>query len=149
MYTGDIIWQHCDFLRLIKFLIIEILSLTNKFIMSSDNIASTLATAFVSLDSYLNTLNNTLNSTTTINESICASGSVTASPISTASSDYFAIIEEVENQTLIESACLNIQYSKDIDNCLAEHDATAVGLLINIVQAAELIEQTAKLLPNL
>jgi len=134
MYTGDIIWQLSDFLKLIKFLIIKILSLTNQFIMSSSpNITSDLTNTFVSLDSYLNTLNRTLDSTTTIDETICTSASTSASPMSTASSDYFTIIEEVENQTLIESACLDIQYSKDIDDCLTEHDATAIGLLINIV----------------
>jgi hypothetical protein len=65
------------------------------------------------------------------------------------SSDYFAILEEVENQTLIKSTCLDIQYATDIDKYLEEQDATAIGLLINIVQAAELVECTAKLLPNL
>jgi hypothetical protein len=65
------------------------------------------------------------------------------------SSDYFAILEEVKNQTLIESTCLDIQYATDIDKCLEEQDATAIGLLINIVRAAELVECTAKLLPNL
>jgi hypothetical protein len=134
MYTGDIVWQCSDFLKLIKFLIIEILSLTNQFIMSSSSdITSDLANAFVSFDSYLDTLNRTLDSTTTIEETICTSTSTSASPTSTASSDYFAIIEAVENQTLIESTCLDIQYSKDIDNYLAEHDATAIRLLINIV----------------
>jgi hypothetical protein len=143
------VWQHSDFLRLIKFLIIEILPLTNQFIMSSDDITSTFAFNFLSLDSYLDTINNTLNSTNAINKPIHASASTTASPISTTSSDYFTILEEVESHTLIKSACLDIQYSKDINECLAEHDATAIGLLINIIQAAELVECTAKLLPNL
>jgi len=134
MYTGDIIWQHSDFLKLINFLIIKILSLTNQFIMSSSSdITSDLANAFISLDSYLDTLNRTLDSTTTIDKTICTSASISASPTSTTSSDYFTIIEEVENQTLIKSTCLDIQYSKDIDDCLTEHDTTAVGLLINIV----------------
>jgi len=134
MYTGDIVWQHSDFLCLIKFLIIEILALTNQFIISSSSdIASDLTNAFISLDTYLDTLNKTLDSTTTINETIHTSTSTSASPTSTTSSDYFAIIEEVENQTLIKSACLDIQYSKDIDDRLTEHDATAIRLLIDIV----------------
>jgi hypothetical protein len=107
---------------------------------SSSDITSDLASAFISLDSYLNTVTKTLDSTDTIDASIQASQSASASPTSTISTDYFTIIEEVENQTLIESACLDIQYSKDIDEYLAQHDATAVRLLINIVQAAELIE---------
>jgi len=134
MYTGDIIWQHSDFLHLIKFLIIKILALTNQFIMSSSSdIASNLANAFISLNSYLDTVNNTLDSTNAIDEAIHTSASASASPTSTTSSDYFTIIEEVENQTLIESACLDIQYSKDINEQLAEHYATAIGLLINII----------------
>jgi hypothetical protein len=141
MYTGDIIWQHSDFLRLIKFLTLKTLTLTNKFIMSSSpDITSDLASAFVSLNSYLDTVNNTLDSTNAIDEVIHTSENISASPTSTTSSDYFAILEEVENQTLIESTCLDIQYSKDIDDRLAEHDATALGLLINIVRAAELVE---------
>jgi len=138
MYTGDIVWQHSDFLRLIKFLIVETLSLTNHFIMNPSDIA----TAFVWLDRYLNTIDNTLNSTPTVISAV-------HTPSSTMSSDYFAILEEVENQTLIESTCLDIQYATDIDKCLEEQDATAIGLLINIVRAAELVECTAKLLPNL
>jgi hypothetical protein len=72
---------------------------------SSSNITSDLAHTFVSLDSYLDTLNNTIDSTNAIDETICNS----ASPTSTTSSDYFTILEEVENQTLIESTCLDIQ----------------------------------------
>jgi hypothetical protein len=107
---------------------------------SSPDITSDLASAFVSLDAYLDVITKTLDSTDAIDKTICISESMTASPVSTTSTDYFAIIEEVENQTLIESACLDIQYSKAINDCLAEHDATAIGLLINIVRAAELVE---------
>jgi len=138
MYTGNIIWQHSDFLRLIKFLVIETLSLTNHFIMNPSNIAS----AFVQLDHYLDTINNTIDSTSAVTSAI-------HTPSTTASSDYFAILEEVENQTIIESTYLDIQYATDIDKRLEEQDATAVGLFINIIQATELIEHTAKLLPNL
>jgi hypothetical protein len=115
---------------------------------SSSDITSDLASAFVSLDTYLDVITKTLDSTDAIEKAIHTSESVTASPASTTSTDYFTIIEEVENQTLIKSACLDIQYSKAIDNRLAEHDATAVGLLINIVRVAELVERTAKVLPN-
>jgi len=147
MYSGDIIWQHPDYLRLIKFIALKFLTLTNNFIMSSSSdITSDLTSAFVSLDSYLDTVTKTLDSPDAISQEICATQS--ASPISTTSSDYFAILEEVENQTLIEAACLDIQYSKDIDERLAQHDATAIRLLINIVRAAELIEQTTRILPN-
>jgi hypothetical protein len=107
---------------------------------SSSDITSDLASAFVSLNSYLDVVTKTLDSTNAIDKAIHTSESVTASPASTTSTDYFTIIEEVENQTLIESTCLDTQYFKAIDDHLAEHDATAVGLLINIVQAAELIE---------
>jgi hypothetical protein len=149
MYFGDIIWQHSNFLRLIKFIALKFLALMNNFIMSSSSdITADLASAFVSLDSYLDIVTKTLDSTDAIDKVICTSQSVSASPASTTSTDYFTIIEEVENQTLIKSACLDIQYSKAIDERLAEHDAMAVGLLINIVQAAELIEQTTKILPN-
>jgi len=149
MYSGDITWQHSDFLHLIKFIALKFLTLTNNFIMSSSSdITSDLASAFISLDSYLDVVTKTLDSTDTIDKAIRTSESVSASPTSTTSTDYFAIIEEVENQTLIESACLDIQYSKTINNRLAEHDATAIRLLINIVRATELIEQTAKILPN-
>jgi hypothetical protein len=147
MYSSDIIWQLSDYLRLIKFIALKLLVLTNNFIMSSSSdITSDLASAFVSLDSYLDTVTKTLDSTNLINQEVCAMQST--SPISNASSDYFAILEEVENQTLIEVACLDIQYSKDIDECLAQHDATAVRLLINIIRAAELVERTARILPN-
>jgi hypothetical protein len=105
---------------------------------SSLNITSDLASTFVSLDSYLDTVTKTLDSTDLINQEACAIQN--ASPLSTASSNYFAILEEVENQTLIEAACLDIQYSKDINEHLAQHDATAIGLLINIIQATELVE---------
>jgi len=141
MYTGDIVWQYSDFLCLIKFLTLKTLTLTNNFIMSSSsNITSNLTSTFVSLDSYLDTVTRTLNSTNAIDKAICTSESASASPMSSTSTDYFAILEDVENQTLIESTCLDIQYSKDIDNCLAEHDATAIGLLINIIQATKLVE---------
>jgi len=134
MCSGNIVWQHSDFFRLIKFIALKFLALTNNFIMSSSsNITTNLASAFVSLDSYLDTVTKTLDSTDTIDVAIHTSQSTSASPASTTSTDYFAIIEEVENQTLIKSACLDIQYSKAIDKCLAEHDATAIGLLINIV----------------
>jgi hypothetical protein len=83
------------------------------------------------LDSYLDTVTKTLDSANTISQEVRTTQS--ASPVSTTSSDYFAILEEVENQTLIEAVCLDIQYSKDIDERLAQHDATAVRLLINIV----------------
>jgi len=147
MYSSDIVWQPPDYLRLIKFIALKFLALANNFIMSSSSdITSDLASTFVLLDSYLDTITKTLDSPDTISQEIRATQS--ASPISTASSDYFAILEEVENQTLIEAACLDIQYSKDIDECLAQHDATAVGLLINIVRAAELVERTARILPN-
>jgi hypothetical protein len=147
MYSGDIVWQLSDYLRLIKFIALEFLALTNNFIMSSSSdITSDLASAFVSLDSYLDTVTKTLDSTDLINQEV--RNTENASPLSNASTDYFAILEEVENQTLIESACLDIQYSKDIDERLAQHDATAVGLLINIVRAAELVERTARILPN-
>jgi len=147
MYSGDIVWQLSDYLRLIKFITLEFLALTNNFIMSSSSdITSDLASAFVSLDSYLDTVTKTLDSTDLINQEV--RNTQNASPLSTASSDYFAILEEVENQTLIEAACLDIQYSKDIDERLAQHDATAVGLLINIVRATELVERTARILPN-
>jgi hypothetical protein len=147
MYSGDIVWQLPDYLRLIKFIALKFLALTNNFIMSSSlDITSDLASTFVSLDSYLDTVTKTLDSTNLINQEACATQN--ASPLSTTSSDYFAILEEVENQTLIEAACLDIQYSKDIDEHLAQHDATAVRLLINIVRATELIEQTTRILPN-
>jgi hypothetical protein len=147
MYSGDIVWQLSNYLRLIKFIALEFLTLTNNFIMSSSsNITSDLASAFVSLDSYLDTVTKTLDSTNLINQEV--RNTQNASPLSTASSDYFAILEEVENQTLIEAVCLDIQYSKDIDERLAQHDATAVGLLINIVRAAELVECTARILPD-
>jgi hypothetical protein len=122
MYSGDIVWQLPDYLRLIKFIALKFLALTNDFIMSSSSdITSDLASAFVSLDSYLDTVTKTLDSTDLINQEV--RNTQNASPISTASSDYFAILEEVENQTLIEAACLDIQYSKDIDERLAQHDA--------------------------
>jgi hypothetical protein len=147
MYSGDIIWQLPNYLRLIKFIALKFLALANNCIMSSSlNITSDLASAFVSLDSYLDTVTKTLDSADTINQEARATQS--ASPVSTTSSDYFAILEEVENQTLIEAACLDIQYSKEIDQQLTEHDATAVRLLINIVRAAELVERTARILPN-
>jgi len=147
MYSGNIVWQLSDYLRLIKFITLKFLTLTNDFIMSSSSdITSDLASAFVSLDSYLDTVTKTLDSTDLINQEV--RNTQNASPLSTTSTDYFAILEEVENQTLIESACLDIQYSKDIDERLAQHDATAVGLLINIVRAAELVERTARILPN-
>jgi hypothetical protein len=147
MYSSDIIWQLSDYLCLIKFIALELLALANNFIMSSSSdITSDLASTFVSLDSYLDTVTKTLDSTDLINQEVCTTQS--ASPVSTASSNYFAILEEVENQTLIKAACLDIQYSKDINEHLAQHDATAVGLLINIVRAAELIERTARILPN-
>jgi hypothetical protein len=147
MYCGDIVWQLPDYLCLIKFITLKFLVLTNNFIMSSSSdITSDLASAFVSLDSYLDTVTKTLDSTDLINQEARATQS--PSPVSTASSDYFAILEEVENQMLIEAACLDIQYSKDIDERLAQHDATAVGLLINIIRAAELVERTARILPN-
>jgi hypothetical protein len=134
MYSGDIVWQLPDYLRLIKFIALKFLTLANNCIMSSSlDITSDLASAFVSLDSYLDTITKTLESTNTINRDACTSESTSASPISTASSDYFAILEEVENQTLIEAACLDIQYAKDIDQQLAQHDATAIRLLINII----------------
>jgi len=139
MYSDDIVWQLSDYLRLIKFIALKLLALANNFIMSSSsNITSDLASTFVLLDSYLDTVTKTLDSTNLINQEVRATQS--ASPVSTASSNYFAILEEVENQTLIEAACLDIQYSKDIDECLAQHDTTAVRLLINIVRAAELVE---------
>jgi hypothetical protein len=132
MYSGDIIWQLPDYLHLIKFIALEFLALTNNFIMSSSSdITSDLASAFVLLNSYLDTITKSLDSTNLINQEAHAMQST--SPVSTASSNYFAILEEVENQTLIEAACLDIQYSKDIDERLAQHDATAIGLLINIV----------------
>jgi hypothetical protein len=141
MYSGDIVWQFSDFLHLIKFIALKFLTLANNCIMSSSSdITSNLASAFVSLDSYLDTVTQTLDSTDAIDASIQASQSALASPTSTISTDYFTIIKDIENQTLIESACLDIQYSKDIDEHLAQHNATAVRLLINIVQAAELIE---------
>jgi len=147
MYSGDIVWQLPDYLRLIKFIALKFLNLANNCIMSSSlDITSDLASAFVSLDSYLDTVTKTLDSTDLINKEAHATRN--ASPSSTASSDYFTILEEVENQTLIEAACLDIQYSKDIDEHLAQHDATAVGLLINIIRAAELVERTARILPN-
>jgi hypothetical protein len=134
MYSGDIIWQHSDFLCLIKFIALKFLALTNNFIMSSSSdITSNLASAFVSLNSYIDTITKTLDSTDAIEKTIHTPQSASASPASTTSTDYFAIIKEVENQTLIESTCLDIQYSKAIDDHLAEHDATAVRLLINIV----------------
>jgi len=147
MYSGDIVWQFLDYLRLIKFIALKFLALANNFIMSSSSdITSDLASAFISLDSYLDTVTKTLDSTDLINQEV--RNTQNASPLSTVSTNYFAILEEVENQTLIESACLDIQYSKDIDKRLAQHDATAVGLLINIVRAAELVERTARILPN-
>jgi hypothetical protein len=147
MYSSDIVWQLSDYLRLIKFIALEFLALTNNFIMSSSSdITSDLASAFVSLDSYLDTVTKTLDSTDLINQEVC--NTQNTSPLSTASSNYFAILEEVENQILIEAACLDIQYSKDIDERLAQHDATAIGLLINIVRAAKLVERTARILPN-
>jgi len=147
MYSGDIVWQLPDYLRLIKFIALKFLTLANNFIMSSSSdITSDLASAFVSLDSYLDTVTKTIDSTDLINQEV--RNTQNASPLSTASTDYFAILEEVENQTLIESACLDIQYSKDIDERLAQHDATAIGLLINIIRAAELVERTARILPN-
>jgi hypothetical protein len=132
MYSGDIVWQLPDYLHLIKFIALKFLILaTNCIMSSSSDITSDLASAFVSLDSYLDTITKTLDSTDAINQEIHAKES--ASPVSTASSNYYTILEEVENQTLIEAACLDIQYAKDIDKRLAQHDATAVGLLINIV----------------
>jgi hypothetical protein len=147
MYSGDIVWQLPDYLCLIKFIALKFLTLANNFIMSSSlDITSDLASAFVSLDSYLDTVTKTLDSPDAISQEICTTQS--SSPVSTASSDYFAILEEVENQTLIKAACLDIQYSKDIDEHLAQHDVTAIGLLINIVRAAELVERTTRILPN-
>jgi hypothetical protein len=147
MYSGDIVWQLPDYLHLIKFIALKFLTLANNFIMSSSlDITSDLASAFVSLDSYLDTVTKTLDSPDAISQEIRTTQST--SPVSTASSDYFAILEEVENQTLIKAVCLDIQYSKDIDERLAQHDVTAVGLLINIVRAAELVERTARILPN-
>jgi hypothetical protein len=147
MYSGDIVWQLPDYLRLIKFITLKFLNLTNNCIMSSSlDITSDLASAFILLNSYLDTITKTLDSTDLINQEACATQN--ASPLSTASSDYFAILEEVENQTLIGAVCLDIQYSKDINERLAQHDATAIGLLINIVQATELVERTARILPN-
>jgi len=132
MYSSHIVWQLSDYLRLIKFITLKFLTLTNNFIMSSSpDITSDLASAFVLLDSYLDTVTKTLDSANTISQEVRTTQS--ASPVSTTSSDYFAILEEVENQTLIEAVCLDIQYSKDIDERLAQHDATAVRLLINIV----------------
>jgi hypothetical protein len=114
MYSGDIIWQLPDHLRLIKLIALKFLALTNNCIMSSSfDITSDLASAFISLDSYLDTITKTLDSTNAIDQEARAAQST--SPVSTTSSDYFAILEEVENQTLIEAACLDIQYSKDID----------------------------------
>jgi hypothetical protein len=147
MYSGNIVWQLPDYLRLIKFIALKFLNLANNCIMSSSSdITSDLASAFVSLDSYLDTVTKTLDSTDLINQEACATQN--ASPLSIASSDYFTILEAVENQTLIEAACLDIQYSKDINEHLAQHDTTAVGLLINIVRAAKLVEHTARILPN-
>jgi hypothetical protein len=147
MYSGDIVWQLPDYLCLIKFITLKFLALANNFIMnSSSDITSDLTSTFISLDSYLDTVTKTLDSTDLINQE--ARATQNASPLSTTSSDYFAILEEVENQTLIEAACLDIQYSKDIDERLAQHDATAIGLLINIIRAAELVEHTARILPN-
>jgi hypothetical protein len=147
MYSGDIIWQLPDYLHLIKFITLKFLALANNFIMSSSSdITSDLASAFVSLDSYLDTVTKTLDSTDLINQETHTTQN--ALPLSTASSNYFAILEEVENQTLIEAACLDIQYSKDIDEHLAQHDTTAIGLLISIVRAAELVEHTTRILPN-
>jgi hypothetical protein len=132
MYSGDIVWQLPDYLHLIKFITLKFLNLTNNCIMSSSlDITSDLASTFISLDSYLDTVTKTLDSADAISQEARATQST--SPISTASSDYFAILEEVENQTLIKAACLDIQYSKDIDEHLAQHDTTAIGLLINII----------------
>jgi hypothetical protein len=88
MYTSNIIWQLSNFLKLIKHLILETLSLTNQFIMSSYNdITSNLASAFVSLNSYLDTVNRTLDSTTAVEETLHTFTSTPASPTSTTSSD--------------------------------------------------------------
>jgi hypothetical protein len=134
MYSGDIIWQHTNYLCLIKFITLKFLTLANNFIMSSSSdISSDLASTFIALNTYLDVITMNLDSTNPIDNAVRALASISASPTSTTSTDYFAIIEEVENQTLIKSTCLDIQYSKAIDDCLAEHDATAVGLLINIV----------------
>jgi hypothetical protein len=107
MYSSDIVWQLPNYLRLIKFIALKFLALANNFIMSSSlNITSDLASTFVSLDSYLDTVTKTLDSTDTISRETRTTQN--ASPVSTASSNYFAILEEVENQTLIEAACLDI-----------------------------------------
>jgi hypothetical protein len=71
MYSGDIVWQHSDFLRLIKFITLKFLTLTNNFIMSSSSdITSDLASAFVSLDAYLDVITKTLDSTDAIAQSL-------------------------------------------------------------------------------
>jgi len=62
---------------------------------------SDIASAFVQLDRYLDTINNMLNSTSAVTSAV-------HTPSSTAFSNYFAILEDIENQTLIESTCLDI-----------------------------------------
>jgi hypothetical protein len=137
MYTGNIIWQHSNFLRLTKFLTVEILRLTNHLNMNPSDVAST----FVQLDHFLDTANNTLDTLSKI-------ASAVHTPSTTTSSDYFTILEDVENQTLIKSTCCDIHYAPEVDIHLEAHDVTSVGLLINIIQASELIERTTKLLTN-
>jgi hypothetical protein len=64
MYSGDIVWQLPDYLHLIKFIALKFLNLANNCIMSSSlDITSDLASTFVSLDSYLDTITKTLDST--------------------------------------------------------------------------------------
>jgi hypothetical protein len=69
MYSSDIVWQLPDYLHLIKFITLKFLALANNFTMSSSsNITSDLASAFVSLNSYLDTITKTLDSTDLISQ---------------------------------------------------------------------------------
>jgi hypothetical protein len=55
---------------------------------------------------------------------------------------YFAVLDDVDGKSLIESAILCPQHALEIERVLLERDAVSSALLINIIRAASLIERT-------
>jgi hypothetical protein len=55
---------------------------------------------------------------------------------------YYAVLDDVDGKSLIESAILCPQHALEIERVLLERDAVSSTLLINIIRAASLIKRT-------
>src|SRR5580765_2250342 len=98
----------------------------------------------IQLTAVMNTLSENVTESQT--PSTPTASDVTLSEESSVSIDYFAIIDEIESNSLFESALTSAEYAIEIDRILAERGAVSSGLLISIIRSANLIARAANII---